>query len=119
QYWGGYAWFGGFYWRYARYDDAARMYTEMIAFAPDSFQGYSNLGAMYLYQGCYADAIPQFQRSAAIYSSVDVYSNLATALFLQGSFAEAAHTYERALKVGANDVLAYLAWGNLAEAYYW
>ncbi len=119
QYWGGYAWLGGFYWRHARYDDAARMYTEMIALAPDSFQGYSNLGAMYLYQGRYADAIPQFQRSAAIYPSVDAYSNLATALFLQGSFAEAAHTYERALKVGANDVLAYLAWGNLAEAYYW
>jgi serine/threonine protein kinase/tetratricopeptide (TPR) repeat protein len=119
QYWGGYAWLGGFYWRHSRYDDAARMYTEMIALAPDSFQGYNNLGGTYLYQGRYADAIPQFQRSVAIFPSVDAYSNLATALFLQGDFNDASHTYERALEVGGNDALAYLAWGNLAEAYYW
>jgi eukaryotic-like serine/threonine-protein kinase len=119
QYWGGYAWLGGLYYRQARYEDAARMYTEMIALAPDGFQGYSNLGAMYLYQGRYSDAIPQFQRSVAIFPSVDGYSNLATALFLQGSYGDAAHTYEQALKVGGNDAVAYLAWGNLAEAYYW
>jgi tetratricopeptide (TPR) repeat protein len=119
QYWGGYAWLGGFYWRHARYDDAARMYTEMIALAPDSFQGYNNLGVMYLLQGRYKDAIPQFQRSAAIASSLDAYSNLATAFFLQGNFADAAHTYERAADIGQNDALAYIAWGNLAEAYYW
>jgi serine/threonine-protein kinase len=119
QYWGGYAWLGGFYWRHARYDDAARMYTEMIALAPDSFQGYNNLGVMYLLQGRYKDAIPQFQRSAAISPSLDAYSNLATALFLQGNFADAAHTYEHALEVGETDALAYIAWGNLAEAYYW
>jgi serine/threonine-protein kinase len=119
QYWGGYAWLGGFYWRHARYDDAARMYTEMIALAPDSFQGYNNLGVMYLLQGRYKDAIPQFQRSAAISPSLDASSNLATALFLQGNFADAAHAYEHALEVGGNDALAYLAWGNLAEAYYW
>lgn len=119
QYWGGYAWLGGFYWRHARYDDAARMYTEMIALAPDSFQGYNNLGVMYLLQGRYKDAIPQFQRSAAIAPSLDAYSNLATAFFLQGNFADAAHTYERAADIGQNDALAYIAWGNLAEAYYW
>ncbi len=119
QYWGGYAWLGGFYSRHARYEDAARMYTEMIALAPDSFQGYNNLGGTYLYQGRYTDAIPQFQRSVSILPSVDAYSNLATALFLQGSFSDAARTYERAVEVGGNDALAYLAWGNLAEAYYW
>jgi tetratricopeptide (TPR) repeat protein len=70
-------------------------------------------------QGRYKDAIPQFQRSAAISPSLDASSNLATALFLQGNFADAAHAYEHALEVGGNDALAYLAWGNLAEAYYW
>ena len=119
QYWGGYAWLGGFYWRNARYDDAARMYTEMIALAPDSFQGYSNLGGTYLYQGRYADAIPQFQRSIAVYPTLDAYSNLATAYFLQGAFADAARTYEKALQVGGDEAMAYIGWGNLAEAYYW
>lgn len=119
QYWGGYAWLGGFYWRHARYDDAARMYTEMIALAPDSFQGYSNLGAMYLLQGRYNEAIPQVQRSIAIYPTLDGYSNLATAYFFQGNFAEAAQTYEQALHIGGSDSLAYIGWGNLAEAYYW
>jgi eukaryotic-like serine/threonine-protein kinase len=119
QYSGGYAWLGGFYWRNARYDDAARMYTEMIALAPDSFRGYSNLGAMYLLQGRYKDAIPQFQRSVAVYPTLDAYSNLATAYFFQGSFAEAAHTDEKALQFGGSDTMAYIGWGNLAEAYYW
>jgi serine/threonine-protein kinase len=119
QYWGGYAWLGGFYWRHGRYDDAARMYTEMIALAPDSFQGYSNLGAMYLLEGRYNEAIPQVQRSIAIYPTLDGYSNLATAYFFQGSFPDAARTYEEALQIGGSDSLAYIGWGNLAEAYYW
>jgi serine/threonine protein kinase/tetratricopeptide (TPR) repeat protein len=119
QYWGGYAWLGGFYWRHARYDDAARMYTEMIALAPDSFQGYSNLGAMYLLQGRYSDAIPQVQRSIAIYPTLDGYSNLATAYFFQHRFGDAARAYELAVDIGKTDAMAYVVWGNLAEAYYW
>jgi tetratricopeptide (TPR) repeat protein len=95
------------------------MYTEMIALAPDSFRGYSNLGGMYLFQGRYRDAIPQFRRSVSIYPSDDAYSNLGVAYFLEGSYADAAATYEKALQVGANDTTAYIVWGNLAEAYYW
>src|SRR5205823_11996665 len=41
QYWGGYNWLGSFYYNAARYDDAARMFTQMIALAPDSYRGYS------------------------------------------------------------------------------
>ena len=119
QYWAGYAWLGGFYYHQARYDDAARMYTEWIALAPESFQGYNNLGAMYLLQGRYGDAIPQFRRSADINPTLDAYANLGTAYFYQGSFEDAARTYLEAVRVGENDSEVYLAWGNLAEAYYW
>jgi eukaryotic-like serine/threonine-protein kinase len=119
QYWGGYAWLGGFYYHQARYDDAARMYTEMIALAPDSFQAYSNLGAMYLLQGRYSDAIPQFRRSVDIYPSVDALSNLGAAYFFEGNFADAAKTYERAVEIGKKDSMSFVAWSNLAEAYYW
>jgi serine/threonine protein kinase/tetratricopeptide (TPR) repeat protein len=119
QYWAGYEWLGSFYAAQSRYDDAARNFTEVIALAPDSYLGYSNLGAIYLYQGRYAEAIPQFQRSVTIYPNLEAYSNLATAYFLQGSFEDAAHAYERGVDVGANDTLAYVGWGNLADAYYW
>jgi tetratricopeptide (TPR) repeat protein len=74
---------------------------------------------VYLLQGRYSDAIPQFQRSVAIYPSPDAYSNLGVSYFFQGNFQEAAHNYEKALQVGSNDSSAYLIWGNLGEAYYW
>jgi serine/threonine protein kinase/tetratricopeptide (TPR) repeat protein len=119
QYWGGYAWLGSFYYNAARYDDAARMFTQMIALAPDSFRGYSNLGGVYLLQGHYPDAITQFERSVSIYPSGAAYSNLATAYFLEGNYTEAARTYEKAVQVGGSEIIAYQAWRNLGEAYYW
>ena len=119
QYWGGYNWLGSFYYNAARYDDAARMFTQMIALAPDSFRGYSNLGAVYLLQGHYPDAITQFERSVSIYPSGAAYSNLATAYFFQGNYSGAARTYEKAVQVGGSEIIAYQAWRNLGEAYYW
>jgi tetratricopeptide (TPR) repeat protein len=95
------------------------MYTEWIALAPDSFQGYNNLGAVYLLQGRYGEAIPQLRRSAEINPSLDAYSNLGTAYFYQGSMPEAARAYREAVRVGEHDSDVYYAWGNLAEAYYW
>jgi serine/threonine protein kinase/tetratricopeptide (TPR) repeat protein len=119
QYWGGYNWLGSFYYNSARYEEAARMFTQMIALAPDSFRGYSNLGGVYLAQGHYPDAITQFERSVSIYPSGAALSNLATAYFLQGNYSGAARTYEKALQVGGNEIIAHVAWMNLAEAYYW
>jgi tetratricopeptide (TPR) repeat protein len=77
------------------------------------------LGAIYLYQGHYPDAIPLFQRSVDIYPNLEGYSNLATAYYLQGNFEEAAQAQEKAVEVGGNDALAYVGWGNLADDYYW
>jgi tetratricopeptide (TPR) repeat protein/tRNA A-37 threonylcarbamoyl transferase component Bud32 len=119
QYWGGYNWLGSFYYNAARYDDAARMFTQMIALAPDSFRGYSNLGGVYLTQGHYPDAITQFGRSVSIYPSGGAYSNLASAYFFEGNYTQAAGTYEKAVQVGGNEIIAYQAWRNLGEAYYW
>jgi eukaryotic-like serine/threonine-protein kinase len=119
QYWGGYNWLGAFYYNAARYDDAARMFTQMIALAPDSFRGYSNLGGVYLMEGHYPDSITQFERSVSIYPSGAAYSNLATAYFFQGNYAGAARTYEKAVQVGGNEIIAYVSWRNLGEAYYW
>jgi serine/threonine protein kinase/tetratricopeptide (TPR) repeat protein len=116
QYFGGYAYLGSFYFNRARYEDAARMFGDQIAVAPDNRQGYSNLGAVYLNQGRYSDAIPQFQRSVVLQPSVAGYSNLATAYFFQGNYQEAARTYQQAVKLAEN---SFVAWGNLAEAYYW
>jgi serine/threonine-protein kinase len=92
------------------------MFSQVVALAPDSERGYSNLGGVYLNLGRYTDAIPLFERSVAIRPTADAYSNLATAYFFQQRFAEAAHTYEQAVKLNALD---YEMWGNLGDAYYW
>jgi tetratricopeptide (TPR) repeat protein len=74
---------------------------------------------VYLLQGHYADAITQFERSVAVYPSGGAYSNLGTAYFFQGNYADAARTYEKAVQVGGHEIIAYQAWRNLGEAYYW
>jgi serine/threonine-protein kinase len=92
------------------------MFSHVVALAPDSERGYSNLGGVYLNLGRYTDAIPLFERSVAIRPTADAYSNLATAYFFQQRFAEAAHTYEQAVKINSVD---YEMWGNLGDAYHW
>ena len=119
QYWASCAWLRSYYFRHARYDDAARIFSEWIALTADSCQGYNNLGAVYLKQGRYGEAIPQFRRSVDINPGADAFGNLATVFFYQGNFAEAAHQYKLAMEVGGEASDNYSLPGNLAEAYYW
>ncbi len=116
QYWPGYNWLGDFYFRHARYAEAADMFRKLVALAPDSFVGYSNLGGIYLAMGEYAKAIPILERSGAIRPSGVALSNLASAYFYQKRFTEAARTFEQAVKL---DERNYEVWGYLGAAYYW
>ena len=95
------------------------MYTQWIALSPESYQGYSNLGSLYVEQGRYSEAIPLLRRSADINPTLDAYSSLGAAYFYQGNFAQAAQIYREAVRVGENEADVYYVWGNLAEAYYW
>jgi len=119
QYWAGYAWLGGYYFHHARYDDAAHMYTDWIALAPDSSRVTTTSAPFICSRDATGEAIHQLRRSAEINPSLDAYSNLGTAYFYQGSMPEAARAYREAARVGEHDSDVYYAWGNLAEAYYW
>jgi serine/threonine-protein kinase len=116
QYWAGYNWLGAFLWRQARLEEAAHMFQQVVALAPDNIRGCSNLGGAYSLLGRYEEAIPVLTHCLAIQPTADSYSNLAMVYFYLRRYDQAATSYEQALKLdGKNHTL----WGNLGEAYYW
>jgi tetratricopeptide (TPR) repeat protein len=88
----------------------------VVALAPDSFTGYSNLGGVRVLQGRYADAIPLLEKSLSIRPTANARSNLASAYFQMRRYAEAASSFEEVVKL---DPKNYVFWGNLGDAYYW
>ncbi len=83
HYWAGYSWLGRFYYHQARYAEAASMFSQVVALAPDSIRGYYDLGATYYYsQGRYADAIGMLQHSIAIRPTADGYTQSRQRLLL-------------------------------------
>lgn len=104
---------GAFYFGQTRYGEAAKMFQQVIALAPDNYRGYSNLGVVYLYEARYSEAIPLFQRALEIQPSADAYSNLGTTYFYLRKFVEAARAFTQAVKLNDRN---YEMWGNLADA---
>jgi len=51
HYWAAHKWLGRFYEAHGRYDQAAEQFKRVVEMAPDSIDGYSNLGAVYVEQG--------------------------------------------------------------------
>ena len=116
EYWAGYNWLGGFLYRQARYEEAAKEFAQVTKLAPDNPRGYSNLCGTYIMAGGYADAVPVCEKSTRVTPTHDAYSNLGVAYFYQRRFTDAAHADEQALKL---DDRQRSSWGNLADAYYW
>jgi tetratricopeptide (TPR) repeat protein len=83
---------------------------------PDSFLGYSNLGATYVEQARYADAIKVLEQSIAIRPSDYGYTNLGNAHFFLRRYEEADQAYAQAIKLAEKDSLL---WWNLGDGYYW
>src|SRR2546428_450835 len=100
----------------ARYQEAAEMFAQVVALVPDSFRGYSNLGAAYVEQGRYAEAIKVLERSIAIRPMDYGYTNLGNAYFFLRQYEQAARAYEQAVKLTEKDPLL---WRNLGDGYYW
>jgi tetratricopeptide (TPR) repeat protein len=92
------------------------MFNQVVALAPDSFLGYSNLGATYVEQARYADAIKVLEQSIAIRPSDYGYTNLGNAYFFLRRYEEADQAYELAIKLAEKDSLL---WWNLGDGYYW
>lgn len=104
---------GVFYYSRSNYDEAAKMFQEVIALAPDNYRGYSNLGGIYLLQGQYTEAVPLFTRAIGIQPTADAYSNLGTTYFYLRDFRESAEMFADAVK---RDNQNFVIWGNLANA---
>jgi tetratricopeptide (TPR) repeat protein len=99
-----------------RFREAAEMFNQVVALAPDSFLGYSNLGATYVEQARYADAIKILEQSIATRPSDYGYTNLGNAYFFLRRYEEADQAYQQAIKLSEKDSLL---WWNLGDGYYW
>jgi serine/threonine-protein kinase len=116
RYWGVYSWLGSFYYRQARYEQAAEMFRKVIELAPDNYRGFSNLGATLVAQGRYPESIDILKRSIAIRPNLEAYNNLGNAYFSLRQFGESANAFQAGLKLDSQD---WLLWGNLGDALYW
>ncbi len=92
------------------------MFSRVVALVPDSFHGYDNLGATYLAQGQYPEAIETFKHSISLRPTAYAYTNIGTAYFYMHRFDDAASNDEQSLKLGGGD---FELWWNLGDAYYW
>jgi serine/threonine-protein kinase len=107
---------GNLYARWRRFAEAEEQLSKVTQLVPDHHFGYSNLGAVYLYEGRYSEAIPVLDHSVKIRDTVEAYSNLGTAHFFLRRFSEAAAAYEKAIGLNESD---WRIWGNLGDARYW
>ena len=88
-----------------------------MSLAPESYNGYRNLGAANYFAENWDEALRLFERALEIRPDDQrTLSNVATLQFFRGRYANAARTYEHA--AGLDDK-NYFRWGNLADAYYW
>jgi serine/threonine-protein kinase len=116
HYWATYNWLGAFYYNQARVHDASEMFRQVVALAPDSIRGYSNLAASLMDGGLYDDALHAAQRSIEIQTSDDAYSNLGSAYFFLQRYDDAISAFQKATEFSPRDPVL---WMNLGDGYYW
>ena len=78
--------------------------------------GFENIGSIYLREGKWTDAIPQFQKALTIAPSSFSYSNLGTAYFFLKNYDESVKMYAKATELTPNSEELF---GNLGDAYRW
>jgi tetratricopeptide (TPR) repeat protein len=78
--------------------------------------GYGNIGSVYLREGKWSEAIPQFQKALALAPDSTTYSNLGTAYFWLRRYDESVKMYEKATEMTPNNEELF---GNLGDAYRW
>jgi tetratricopeptide (TPR) repeat protein len=116
NYWATYNWTGNYYFRRSRYADAEVMFRKAVELNQGNQRALYNLGAMYLVEGRYQDAIDALQRSLGSRPTMSAYSNLGAAYFYLRRYREATSAFEKARALDDRD---YLNWGNLGDALYW
>ena len=114
--WDGYNDLGGFYLRRGRYQDAVRLFKQVIALTPNNAWAYSNLGSAYWYLGQTNKTKEYFEKSLVIQEDDTLYKNLGTIYFYENSFIEAAKYYTKASEINTQD---HVLWASLAGAHYY
>jgi len=84
---------------HGRFDDALRMFEQVVGLAPDSFRGYSSLGATHFMKDQTDDAIAAFEKSLSIRPSYQAASNLGTLLYFVGQYQRSANAFRQALSL--------------------
>ena len=118
-YWYNYNALGGASFRFGdKYDQQAiAAFKKVTEIAPTVPSGFANLGAVYLRDGKYDDAIPQFQAALKLDPNFTVaLDGLGNTYFFNKRYADAAQMFEKAASITPNDEKMT---GNLADAYRW
>ncbi len=92
------------------------MFQKVINLTPDNQRGYNNLGAIYVMQGHYQEALSPLQKASDLAPSRDTFGNLGAAYFYLRQYPKAVDAFELAIKQDDKDAAT---WGYLGDALYW
>ena len=107
---------GVYYVGQGRLPEALTLFQRVVELTPDSYSGYSNVGAVLTQLGRPEEAAKLLERSLALRPTGAAFSNLGTAYFYQERYREAAEMYRKATDLNRTDARL---WGNLADAERW
>jgi tetratricopeptide (TPR) repeat protein len=107
--------FGDFYRRLGNYAEAEKQWAQVVAIAPERFEGHSNLGALYNDMGRYADAERELRRALEIDPHArPILNNLGALYQSMGRDAEAISYFDRARAMAPETHILLL---NLGDSY--
>lgn len=103
--------YGYFLFKNGRYDEAIKIYKEIINMVPENFSVLNNIAAMYLLKGELSVAVKYLESAARIEPDSAVFSNMGSIYYLSGDFFKAAEMYEKALRLEPTNcqILAHVA----------
>jgi tetratricopeptide (TPR) repeat protein len=96
-----------------RYDEAARLFRQVVRLLPDNASALTNLGSVYLLQGQLQAAAETYLHALELTPTADTQSNLATVYYYLGRLTDAVRLYQQALQQQPE---RYELHGNLADA---
>ena len=107
--------FGEFYRRLGNYAEAEKQWLQVIAVAPDQYEGHANLGGLYSDLGRYADAERELRRALEIDPRSRIsLNNLGSLYQYMDRDAEAVMFFEQARTIGPETHFGML---NLGDSY--
>lgn len=110
---------GWAYWRKREFSSAEQAFRKAVEIDPKFSEGWNNLGALYLDQGRFEEAIPVLETAAAdvFYQTPErALTNLGWALYNVGRTAEAEKRYRDALDMAGDFPLAHKHLALLLQA---